>query len=43
MSLVQFAQISLVVGLTMMPVIVAALINGAEQSEAEPEFEYDYR
>lgn len=43
MSLIQFAQITLVVGLALLPVIIAALINGMEKSEAEPEFEYDYR
>ena len=43
MSLIQFAQVSFVVGLALLPVIVAALINGMEKSEAEPEFEYDYR
>lgn len=43
MNLIQFAQISFVVGLALLPVIIAALINGMEKSEAEPDFEYDYR
>lgn len=43
MSLTQFAQVVLLVGLVLLPTVVAALINGAEKSEAEPEFEYDYR
>ena len=43
MSFIQFLQVSFVVGLALLPVIVAALINGVEKSEAEPEFEYDYR
>lgn len=43
MSLIQFAQITFVVGLALLPVVIAALINGMEKSEAEPDFEYDYR
>jgi len=27
----------------LLPAAIAALINGSEKSEAEPEFEYDYR
>jgi len=43
MNLIQFAQVGLIVGLVLLPTVIAALINGAEKSEAEPEFEYDYR
>lgn len=43
MSVIQLTQISLVIGLVLLPTILAALINGSEKSEAEPEFDYDYR
>ena len=43
MSFIQLAQVSLIVGLVLLPTIVAALINGLEKSAAEPEFDYDYR
>jgi hypothetical protein len=43
MNLIQFAQITLIVGLVLLPTVIAALINGSEKSEAEPEFDYDYR
>jgi hypothetical protein len=43
MNLIQFAEISLIVALVLLPTVVAALINGSEKSEAEPEFDYDYR
>jgi ABC-type Mn2+/Zn2+ transport system permease subunit len=43
MNLMQFVGLGLVVGLVLLPAAIAALINGSEKSEAEPEFEYDYR
>ena len=41
MNLSQFASTVLVVGLALMPTIIASLISGP--SEMEPEHEYDYR
>jgi len=43
MNLIQFAGIGLIVSLVLLPAIISALINGAEKSEAEQEFDYDYR
>jgi len=43
MNLMQFIGAGLIVGLVLLPATVAALINGAEESKAEPEFDYDYR
>jgi hypothetical protein len=39
----QFIGLGLIVGLVLLPVTIAALINGSEKSDAEPEFDYDYR
>ena len=41
MNLSQFASTVLVVGLALMPTIIASLISGPRESE--PEHEYDYR
>lgn len=42
MSLTHVASIALIVGLVLLPSVIAAFhINGPQESE--PEFEYDYR
>lgn len=41
MNLTQLASIVLIVGLVVLPSIIAAWINGSEAPELEPE--YDYR
>jgi len=43
MNLMQFVGVGLIVGLVLLPAAIAAYINGSEESEAEPEFDYDYR
>jgi hypothetical protein len=41
MNLTQMVSIAVVVGLVMLPSIIALYINGPQEPEAEPE--YDYR
>ena len=41
MSLTHFASVALIIGLVLLPSVIAAFINGPQESEAE--FEYDYR
>lgn len=41
MSLTHLASVALIIGLVLLPSIIAAYINGSQESEAE--FEYDYR
>jgi hypothetical protein len=43
MNLMQFIGLGLIVSLVLLPAAITALINGSEKSEAEPEFDYDYR
>jgi hypothetical protein len=41
MNLTQVASVAFIVGLVLLPSIIAVYINGPQEPEAEPE--YDYR